>query len=189
MKDKSSILSDVCNTLSGSGSKDAAELLRRQYPFSPCAPKAQNYSFRDATRVFVRDGFIDRYSGLRLIFPPVLRILSIMLPEDFPYHPHWKTGVTHPAYYNLFATIDHVVPVSRGGTSEEPNLVTTSMLKNSSKGNWTLEELDWDLLPSGDFKEWDGLLNWFVQFTETHPDFQERSCVRPWLSAVKQISR
>lgn len=188
MEDKSSVLDEVCRTLSLSGSNVAAEILRREYPFCPNSPISRKYGPFESTKIFARDGFVDRYSGLRLIFPPVLRLLSFMMPDEFPYQLHWKTEVTHPAYYELSATIDHLVPVSRGGNNEESNLVSTSMTRNSAKGNWTLEDLGWTLHAPGDIREWDGLIGWFIDFTETHPELCEKSWIRSWLRAAKSIN-
>jgi hypothetical protein len=78
---------------------------------------------------------VDRYSGLPLVFPGVLRLLSRLLPQEFPFHPNWKMAETHPAYWELFPTIDHVLPVSRGGVDSDVNWVTTSMLRNAAKAN------------------------------------------------------
>jgi hypothetical protein len=111
----------------------------------------------ESTRVFVRDGFIDRYTGTRLIFPPVLRTLSEALPGEFPFHPNWKTDVTHPAYWEVGATVDNLIPVTRGGKDAEENWVTASMARNSAKMNWTLQDLGWHLHPPGDIRDWDGL--------------------------------
>lgn len=47
----------------------------------------------------------------------------------------------HIVYWELFPTIDHIVPVARGGRNSEENWVSTSMLRNSAKFNGTLEEL------------------------------------------------
>jgi len=66
-------------------------------------------------RMQLWDGFIDRYSGQRLVFPGALRLLSHLLPAQFPFHTNWKTDSCHLAFYELFPTIDHVVPISRGG--------------------------------------------------------------------------
>jgi hypothetical protein len=33
--------------------------------------------------VFARDGFVDRYSGERLVFPGTLRLLAKLLPNEF----------------------------------------------------------------------------------------------------------
>lgn len=67
---------------------------------------------------------------------------------------------THPAYWELFPALDHVLPVCRGGRDDQDNLVSTSMLRNSTKSNWTLDELGWSIHPPGDMKHWDGLLAW-----------------------------
>ena len=142
----------------------------------------------ESTPVFVRDGFIDRYTGERLVFPPVLRVLSSILPSDFPYHPNWKTDLTHPAYWELGATIDHVVPVSRGGKDDESNWVTSSMARNFAKMNSTLEELGWALLPPGDVREWDGLLSWFVLHAEAHPEVCATGSMRQWHRAAKAVA-
>ena len=58
-----------------------------------------------------RDGFIDRYSGQRLVFLPVLHVLSVGSSQEFPFHRNWKIEVTHPAYWELVATLDHLEPV------------------------------------------------------------------------------
>src|SRR5437867_9292818 len=84
-----------------------------------------------------------------VIFPPVLRLVSRLLPNEFPYDLNWKMSRCHPAFCELFPTMDHVIPVSRGGTANLANLVCTSMLHNSAKANWTLEELGWKLHPLG----------------------------------------
>jgi hypothetical protein len=56
---------------------------------------------------------------------------------------NWKTDSCHFAFYELFPTIDHVVPISRGGEDEARNRVCTSMLRNAAKANFTIEELGW----------------------------------------------
>lgn len=146
----------VCAALLHDDCERAAEMLNQQYPFEPLAVGRRSTSQLDSVRVFLRDGFVDRYTGARLVFPPVLRLISEALPAEFPYHPNWKFGAGHVAYWELTPTVDHLVPVARGGTHEIDNWVTTSMLKNEAKGHWTLEELGWDLFPPGRFQEWDG---------------------------------
>lgn len=79
--------------------KESVSVTKRQYtPF-------------ESTCLFVTDGFIDRYDGERMVFPGVLRILSDIFPNDFPYHPNWKSGACHQWYWELFPTVDHIVPV------------------------------------------------------------------------------
>jgi hypothetical protein len=184
MADKSLTIATVCRALSEDSPGAASSLLKRDYPFAPEPVTKRQYGPVASTRVFVRDGFRDRYTGERLVFPPVLRVLSSALPEDFPFHPNWKTDVTHPAYWEVGATIDHLVPVSRGGADDESNWMTTSMARNSAKMNWTLAELGWALHAPGDFREWDGLLRWFLEFTATRPAALASASVQQWHRAA-----
>jgi hypothetical protein len=184
MAEKSGAIAAVCAALARGDVDAATSTLKRDYPFASEPITKRQYGPVESTRVFVRDGFLDRYTGERLVFPPVLRLLSAALPEEFPFHPNWKTDLTHPAYWEVGATIDHVVPVSRGGADDESNWVTTSMARNSAKMNWTLEELGWALLPPGDFREWDGLVRWFLEYTATRPETLGNATVRQWHRAA-----
>lgn len=176
----------VCRSLSASKPLQAAAILSEYYPFTSLPATTRRYGPRESTAVFVRDGFIDRYSGRPLIFPPVLRLVSKSLPSDFPFHPNWKMEVTHPAYWEVGATVDHLHPVTRGGKDELSNWVTTSMARNSAKMNWTLEQLGWELHPPGDFSEWDGLLNWFLEYADQHQELVGGSSLRQWHRAARQ---
>lgn len=118
---KSQVIAGVCHALSNENTDAAVAILRENYPFSPEAVTTRKYGPVESTRVFIRDGFMDRYSGEQLIFPPVFRVVSAALPDAFPYHPAWKTDVTHPAYWEMGATVDHLVPVTRGGADDESN--------------------------------------------------------------------
>ena len=183
--EKTDVIAAVCRALSGEATDKAVAVLTEHYPFAPEEITKRKYGTVESTRVFVRDGFINRYSGERLIFPPVFRVLSVVLTSEFPYHPNWKTDVTHPAYWEIGATVDHLVPVTRGGADDESNWVTTSMAHNSAKMNWTLEELGWKLYPPGDMRSWDGLIQWFLEYTATHPEALANASVRQWHRAAK----
>ena len=183
--DASLVLKAVCRDLLEGSNDTAADLLRREYPFAPEPTGKRNYGPRTATRIFIRDGFIDRYTGRRLIFPPVLRVISMALPVDFPYHKNWKSSATHRAYYELAATIDHLVPASRGGTDEDGNLRTTSMARNSAKLNWSLEQLGWTEYPPGDLREWDGLARRILDYTKVHPEPLQNGSIRTWCNAAR----
>lgn len=182
--EKALVIADVCKALTAGLVEPAVSALKRDYPFAPQAVTKREYGARESTRVFVRDGFIDRYTGERLIFPPVLRAVSLMLPDQFPFHPNWKTDLTHPAFWEIGATIDHLVPASRGGADDESNWVTTSMARNSAKLNWTLEELGWTLQPIGDFKIWDGLVLWFLEFASANPAILQIGSMKHWHHAA-----
>lgn len=184
VEEKSVIVAAVCRLLAEGNPGSAARVLRWDYPFAPEEVTTRRYGPVEATGVFVRDGFIDRYTGARLIFPPVLRIVSAILPSEFPFHPNWKTTATHPAFWEVGATVDHLVPVTRGGADNESNWVTTSMARNSAKMNWTLDELGWTLHPLGDLREWDGMVRWFLEYTEVYPETLSSSSIRQWHRAA-----
>lgn len=183
-RDRAAILCEICAHLTAGDSVGAASLLRRDYSFEPVTAVERRYGAVEATQIFIRDGFIDRYSGARLVFPATLRLLSLRLPADFPFHPNWKMTDTHEAYWELSPTIDHIVPVARGGVDSETNWVTTSMRRNSAKSNSTLEQLGWTLLPPGNIEHWDGLMGWFLDQVRSEPSLLDNSHLRRWHTAA-----
>lgn len=182
--DKAGVLAGVAALLSLGDVEGARAAARRGYPFQRAESTKRNYRQAVATRIFVRDGFVDRYSDSRLVYPGALLLLSRRLEEEFPAHPNWKMSDSHPMYWELWPTIDHVVPVSRGGADEESNWVCTSMRRNMAKGHWTLEELGWTLLPPGDFAAWDGLLGWFVGEYQREPELKAVPAIQKWYAAA-----
>ena len=135
---------------------DARRLLAPERPPGTPASFRKAPSYTVQARVFVRDHFTCRYCGRRTLFVPVLRAISSIVPDVLPYHPHWKMSDCHIAYWQYAASIDHVVPIARGGdATSDDNLVTSCYMCNSIKQNWLLDELHWQLLPiSGE--RWDG---------------------------------
>ena len=182
--DRATTIRSVCLALRDGGAVAASDMLRAEYPFIPITPEGRRYTERQSYQVFARDGFIDRYWGQRLVFPGVLRLLSRLLPREFPFHSNWKMAETHPAYWELFPTIDHIVPLTRGGPDSEVNWVTTSMLRNAMKANWTLAELGWDLQPPGLLSEWDGLIGFFLEFVDADNSLLEDAYLRRWHRAA-----
>jgi len=152
------VLRKLCDLLASSDSSAAVDLLRTHYPAPSSQTKRRAWSAARAMHIFSRDGFTDRYSGACLVFPGTLRAISLLLPKDFPYHRNWRQSETHSAFWELYPTIDHVVPIARGGSDDERNVVTTSMVRNAAKSNWTLEELGWPTSFAPVVAGWDGLL-------------------------------
>ena len=181
---KSQIIAAVCAAVEQKNPELATAIIRDDYPFVSPGTVSRTYTELEATRLFIRDGFLDRYSGNRLVFTPVLRLLSRQFPVEFPFHSNWKMTACHLAYYELTPTVDHVEPIARGGRDDESNWVTTSMLRNSAKANWTLAELGWSLCPAGQFGEWDGLLRWFIRYGDENPGLLSESYFRRWHTAA-----
>jgi hypothetical protein len=184
MIDRADVIESICQALTQDEVGIAIDLIRNYYPFETIDKSSRKYSEYEKTRIFVRDGFIDRYRGTRLIFPPVLRLLSERMLTDFPYHPNWKMDSTHIAYWELSSTIDHVIPVARGGKDDESNWVCCSMLTNGIKANWTLEECGWHLHEPGDPSIWDGMLHWFINEMERNPEYKQKAYLRAWFRAA-----
>lgn len=134
--DPTDVIREVCFHLDQGSVTSAERLIEDDYPFVPMKKSGRNYTPRQMTKLFLRDGYIDRYRGTRLVHPPALRLLSHYMPSVFPYHKNGKMDEGHIAYWRLFPTIFRLVPIARGGEDEENNWVCCSMLTNSIKSNW-----------------------------------------------------
>jgi hypothetical protein len=189
MDDKAAILTEVCAALSANDPYDAAAILQQRYPFVPIEKIERRYSIPQMIATFARDGFICRYSGMRLVCGAALRLISKRIPDQFPFHRNGRFNACHMAYWDLLPTIDHIHPVSRGGADEGHNWATTSMVRNAAKANFTLDELGWELCPPGDINAWDGLLGWFVNQATSDQTIREDPYMRQWLVAARHLIR
>ena len=185
--DKADILARTVAAITAGAIDQARQILRAEYPFTPVTKAARRYTERQSLRIFYGDGFLDRYSGAQLVHPGALRALSLIAPKEFPFHPHWATSQSHFAFWELFPTIDHLMPVARGGADEAANWVSTSMLHNSAKAHWTLDELGWTLAPPGDHTRWDGLAGWFVDHLRAHRELLADTYLARWLRATVDV--
>ena len=174
----------VCEALEKEDRQKAGELVRSRYPFDPPVDRRKAFTKFARTRVFLRDGFVDRYSGDRLFFPPVLEVISMSIPDDFPMDQSGKMASNHVAHWELYASVDHVVPVARGGAHEMDNWATNSFMHNLIKRHWRLEDLGWELLPPGRLDDWDGMLGWFMRYTEERADLLDIGGLRDWRRAA-----
>ena len=179
------VIAETCAALAEDNISVAKNVIRTKYPHVKPLKKRKTFNKKEQIALFMRDGFIDRYSGERLIFPGVLCVLSAILPEVFPCHANWKTDETHQAWWDLFPSIDHVVPLAFGGTNDDDNLVCTSMKRNMAKSTSTLEEIGWTLHPPGKLEDWDGLLGWFMEYVFAHPALLLNNDVNNWYRACR----
>lgn len=182
--EKIQVLQTVSQMICSGEEAQAEKLLRDKMPFEAPTNAGRNYSTAVKLSIFFRDGFVDRYSGEQLLNPGYLRALSKLFPDSFPFHTNWKMGQCHLAFWQFTPTIDHLIPVARGGADEEENWVTTNMLHNAAKSNWLIEELAWKLHPPGDRRVWCGLSEEFIRIVELNPKLKEDSYIRQWYSAT-----
>ncbi|MDO5557037.1 MAG: HNH endonuclease [Clostridia bacterium] len=188
MKDiKIEALIEAINLLNTGRNDLAEQIINNKYPFNAIKNSGRNYTIKQMMEQFFIDGFIDRYSGKRLINPGMLRALSEMMPSVFPYQAHWKTDECHIAYWDYQPTVDHIYPVSLGGKDSKENWATTSMVNNSAKSNFTLEQLNWTLKDKGDIKEWDGLSKDFIELVNKKPSLLKIKRINSYYTATKEL--
>ncbi|SDC33299.1 hypothetical protein SAMN04487864_10544 [Succiniclasticum ruminis] len=177
----------ACKALTENNVEEGKNIIQEKYPHQKPLKSRKSFTKKEQVTIFLRDGFIDRYSGDRLIFPGVLCILSHIMPDVFPYQDNWKTDECHQAWWKLFPSIDHIVPLAFGGTNDDDNLVCTSMKRNLAKSTSTLEEIGWNIHPAGNLSEWDGLLSWFMAYIPEHPELLEDVAIRRWFETCQAL--
>ena len=186
-KDKSVIIRDIATTLLNGSKSDAKEIICQQYPHTYYEIEKRTYTMAQKMKLFVSDGFIDRYTGEKLINPGMLKTISHYFPDEFPYQPHWKMTDTHIAYWELVPTLDHIYPIAKGGTDDSKNWVTTSMKNNSIKSNYTIDEIRWTLYPKGNISDWDGLTRVFIELVEHDKALLADSYIKSWYKVSKEV--
>lgn len=150
-------------------------------PIPPAARRA--IPFRLQLRVFRRDRFQCRYCGIRTVFVPALRLISIAFPSEFPFDPQWREQKTHRAYWRFAASASHLLSPDRGGKNEMANLVTACYRCNAAKGGAALGDIGWILLsPSGE--PWDGLVAAFRRLAPIA--VVKAPSLRVWVRAVEE---
>lgn len=138
--------------------------------------------------VYARDHYQCRYCGERVILTAVMRLVSRLYPDLFPYHLNWKADSTHPAFVSRSATLDHIQPLADGGDPVDlDNLVTACWGCNRRKGDLRLAELGWSLVEPHDV-HWRGLTELFRPLWEAAGRPQLSEDERTWMRAVDHPS-
>lgn len=180
-------LAKMATALSSGNQADAKRIARERFAWKASSEIRQTITKNRAVKIFYRDRFIDRYSGSKLIFPGALLAINKLMPNEFPMHPTWKAGHSHEVFWELWPVVDHVYPVSRGGSNSDDNFVTTSVINNTAKGNATIEELGWSLRLVTASGDWDGLIGWFREAIVRWPDLLAEKTIYGWWSASRNL--
>ena len=185
--DKSRILENISKLLLENKMEEAKATIQNEYPHKHIDLEKRSYTLKEKMEQFLRDGFIDRYTGKKLVNPGMLKVITYYFPEEFPYDPHWKMTRTHIAYWDLIPTIDHIFPIAQGGVDNPSNWATTSMKNNSIKSNYSLDEINWELHPSGSVREWDGLTKLFIDLVDQNKELLQDSYIKSWYKISKTV--
>lgn len=105
---------------------------------------------------FARDHFTCRYCGRQTIHLDVLKLLSRAFPDLLPYDPGWKPVEALIVFWTHASSIEHHIPLARGGTNDALNIVTACYQCNDVKNYYLVEEIGWSLLSPAP-STWDGL--------------------------------
>lgn len=174
------VISEIITEIKSGNIENGKNIIKTKYPFQQYEVFHRSYTIKQKMEQFRKDGFIDRYSGDKLINPGILKVISYYYPSDFPYHPHSKMTESHIAYWELLLSIDHINPIAKGGVDDPSNWVTTSMMHNLIKSNWTLEQLRWEIYPPGDLKDWDGMTKDLVDMVESNSELLTDNYIKTW---------
>ena len=134
----------------------------RKVDHSPLVPQSLRAKPRDpdaATKraVHLRDGWYCRHCHLPVIRTEVRALMHREYPRAVP----WGTtnASQHAAFQALWAQYDHVLPWSRGGTSDIDNIYLTCAACNHGRNHYLLEHFDLEHPNTRPRREgdWDGL--------------------------------
>jgi hypothetical protein len=178
------VIENACELILNNQKEQAKATINKHYKHNVEKIATRSMSNDDRLKIFMRDGFIDRYTGQKLLFPNVLRILSMELGDVFPFHPNWKMSDCHIAFWEFYPTCDHVIPIARGGENVAENIVTTSMKINSAKSNFLMEELGLKLYEKGSIKNWDGMITWYRKYIKNNQKILENNYIAGWHHAL-----
>ena len=184
---KLDILLEVCDYLANDNNQKAKALIEKDYKHNYFKYAIRKMNAFEKLQIYIRDGFVDRYTGKRLLFPNVLRIMTSKLGNEvFPFHTNWKMSDCHIAYWHYMPTYDHLLPIARGGLDNPENIVTTSQIMNSSKSNFLIEELGWKLHDSGNIEEWDGMIFWYIKYRNKNNNILKDKYIKNWDTALEK---
>jgi 5-methylcytosine-specific restriction endonuclease McrA len=107
-------------------------------PILPLDPENRFSKFE--RKLFARDNYKCRYCTDPVVPKKVFeKAQSLIGSTDLPLG---RTNLTRSGFYLMFAaTLDHVIPWSLGGRTDESNLVTSCWSCNYGKANFTIEQI------------------------------------------------
>lgn len=118
--------------------------------------KRGSLTYKIKTATFEHDQYTCRFCGTRTIDLEVLKALSRIFPAELPYDSAWKHGRSSLVYWTHSTSLEHVIPIARGGLDRPDNYATTCYACNDARGDLLLVEIGWRKRPASR-EPWDGL--------------------------------
>ncbi len=115
--------------------------------------------------VWCRNHWACRYCGAPVFFSPALKLLDKISPGHGYYHRNGKENEMVDLFQWTWASIDHIVPFSKGGEDEEANFVTACWRCNLKKGNSLCKEAKIEpnkVNLSAQLANWDGFSSLYL---------------------------
>jgi len=152
----------------------------------PSAAAGRAFTVKRAATTYRRDRFHCRYCGGKVLPVAFMSLVSLLYPNAVPYVSTYRRGAIHPAYWTRGAEADHIEPGSVGGEWLDPDNHATACARcNTKKSRYTLDELDWTLLPAPN-TTWDGLLSLYGPVWLAAGSPNERYH-RQWIAALSEL--
>jgi len=126
--------------------------------------------------VWTRDNWVCRYCNEPVIFAPTLKILDSLSPKHGYYHAHGDENYMIPRFARAWASVDHVVPFSKGGEDTKDNLVTACWRCNNTISNQTESEGKPKLKPINKITaktDWDGMASLYLKLSDSKDEWTE----------------
>ena len=92
------------------------------------------------SQIHARDGYYCRFCKMPVIRAEVRKIFHVEYPESVPWGS--KNNQQHAGFQCMWTQYDHIVPHSRGGSSELNNVYLTCAACNYGRNQYLLEEMD-----------------------------------------------
>ncbi len=136
-------ITDWTESLWGKGGPWSRPLSVENTP--PSIPKAQRTSRRmppsvELAALIRRDGFHCRFCGIPVVRTETRSLIRKAYPEALRWGDANRNAEQHAGLQAMWLTYDHVLPYSRGGTSELDNMVIACQPCNCGRTELTLEE-------------------------------------------------
>ena len=93
--------------------ESAKNLINKEYPFKKLKPEGRSYTDKEKYEQFVRDGFIDRYTGEKLVNPGLLKVLSYYSRMHFHIRAigRWKNVTVPTGNWSQQLTTSFLLPL------------------------------------------------------------------------------